>query len=168
MNNQDPILDAAEQLDREQQPMRDLWPDIAARLDERAQPVVAPSRHRPSNWRRPRTWLAAAAVLTAIILAPRGWQQDTLPADVASLDHDYATARADLISVMENRCLTMPATACAPFLNGLAILDRTAEGLSTALAAMPADAPERPTLVANYRSTLDRTRSLHSRAARLR
>ena len=168
MNDHDPILDAAAQLDREQLPARDLWPDIAARLDERERPVVTPSRRRPNTWRRPRTWLAAAAVLTAVILAPRGWQQDAVPADVASLDHDYATARADLISVMENRCLTMPATSCAPFLNGLAILDRTAEGLSTALAAMPADAPERPTLVASYLSTLDRTRSLRSRAARLR
>jgi len=57
MDRPDRIDEALSQLPRSIQPGRDLWPDIAARLE----PGVAPARARP-RW----VWAAAAAVLLVV------------------------------------------------------------------------------------------------------
>ncbi|MEZ4386572.1 MAG: hypothetical protein R3D98_03145 [Candidatus Krumholzibacteriia bacterium] len=163
MTARDPIGDAIGELDREITPRRDLWPGIAGRLDT-ASPASRRSPH-VSGW-----WLAAAAVLV-LTLWPR-LHVDAPPSptggpELTRLDAAYADVRAGLVALVEDRCERLPTTACVPLLDGLAVLDRTVSGLSTALAHLPPDAPQRPALVASYEQTLALARDLSGRVAQL-
>lgn len=162
----DPIQDATARLAREVPPDRDLWPGIAARLDRPEASAPADNVVRPTFRPRQWGWMAAAAVLTLLVLVP-SLRQSEQPTDVAALDRDYATVRDQVMTLVEARCQQLPSRACAPLLDGLATLDRSASGLSTALSALPTDSPERVALLARYRSTLDRAQDLRTRVARL-
>jgi hypothetical protein len=171
MTDRDPILDATRRLARERQPDRDLWPGIAARLQPPAtarsrQAGAVPTRRVP----RAVATLAAAAVIAMVVIIPQYTDpvvRQAEPADVIRLDRAWASARAQLAREVADRCEQLPAVACAPYVTGLATLDRTADGLRTALASLPADADARPLLLERYRATVAEAHDLGARVASL-
>ena len=170
MTARDPLRDALDALPREIEPGRDLWPDIADRLQSETPSVV--------SWRQRlglRNTTATAAVLVAASLAvlivagpdrrPGHGPAQTL--DLTALDADYEQVRTDVLDVLDTRCGTLPSSACEGLRSGLDELDESAGDLREALAAAPADSPESRRLATSYQRTMKQARGLAGYASRL-
>jgi hypothetical protein len=168
MTDRDPLRRHLDKLPRDLVPGRDLWPGIAARLDQ--------PDHQTSAWRR-RLGLgpvsavglvAAASLAVALIAGPE--RQPLAPAtgtvDVTSLSEDYALVRADLLQALDQRC-DHAQVACAGLRSGLRELDRSATDLQQALRDAPAGSQDARRLAARYQRTLEQARGLAGHAARL-
>ncbi len=149
---------AVERLPREVRPARDLWPEIAGRLDER------PRDQSAAGWWR----LAAAVVLmagglfAATNLAPEA-RSPLLPvAAVAEAGSAMAAAHLrqrdgvlhahnDLIAVAAQRRGRLDAVGAAALVAGLADLERATAEIEAALADSPRDRRLRLALAAAYR-----------------
>ena len=158
-------------------PGRDLWPDIAARIEERAPPVG--SATRPAAW----LWQAAAAVvlvagsslLTASLLDRSVLvQQSAVPAvpanaNVASdaavampaafgpagqLDPEYVAARRQLTQVLDQRIAALPPSARAKLEFNLGEMRRAADEINAALAEQPGDPLLEELLLKTYQDEL--------------
>lgn len=158
-------------------PGRDLWPDIAARIEARA-PPVAPTTRRPA-W----LWQAAAAVvlvagsslLTANLLdRTRPVQQSaapvvpvsgvaasgaalTMPAafgPAGQLDPEYLAARSQLIQVLDRRIAALPPSARAKLEFNLGEMRRAADEINAALAEQPGDPLLEELLLKTYQDEL--------------
>ena len=158
-------------------PGRDLWPGIAARIDERAQPVA--STARCATW----PWQAAAAVvlvagsslLTASLLDRSVlMQQSAVPAVPASahaapdaavvmpaafgpagqLDPEYVAARGQLTQVLNQRIAALPTSARAKLEFNLGELRRAADEINAALAEQPGDPLLEELLLKTYQDEL--------------
>lgn len=72
---------ALQQLERNIQPERDLWPDIAARLDEQDNPATAGSTaaNRPVMHRDKPGLLSLASAAALVLVALVAWQLAVLP-----------------------------------------------------------------------------------------
>lgn len=165
------VLAAAATVSNNIQPPRDLWPEIAARLPERA----ARPRTRPSVWRRWVPLAAAALVLIAVTavvssrIVPRPLARamgpDTATGQLAGFtaDREYALAAEDLERVLrEGRSRLAPATVVVIERN-LALIDAAIAEARAALEADPANADLRALLWGAHRQKLD----LLDRATRL-
>ncbi|MDH5271487.1 MAG: hypothetical protein OEY13_00275 [Gammaproteobacteria bacterium] len=176
--------DAAVQLDarlrelpRDVAPGRDLWPDIAARIEARAPPVASTTR-RPA-W----LWQAAAAVvlvagsslLTANLLdRSRPAQQSAVPvvpvngiaaSDAAvamraafgpagQLDPEYLAARDQLTQMLDRRIAALPLSARAKLEFNLGEMRRAADEINAALAEQPGDPLLEELLLKTYQDEL--------------
>ena len=158
-------------------PGRDLWPDIAARIDERAPPVASATR-RPA-W----LWQAAAAVvlvagsslLTANLLdRNRPMQQSAVPAAPANgtaapgavvampaafgpagqLDPGYVAARVQLTQMLDRRIAMLPPAARAKLEFNLGEMRRAADEINAALAEQPGDPLLEELLLKTYQDEL--------------
>lgn len=158
-------------------PGRDLWPDIAARIEARAQPVASTTR-RPA-W----LWQAAAAVvlvagsslLTASLLDRSVlMQQVAVPAvpenahaasDAAvamsaafgpagQLDPEYVAARRQLTQVLDQRIAALPTSARAKLEFNLGEMRRAADEINAALAEQPGDPLLEELLLKTYQDEL--------------
>jgi hypothetical protein len=158
-------------------PGRDLWPDIAARIAERAQPVASTTRH--AAW----LWPAAAAVvlvagsslLTAILLDRSVLvQQSAVPTVPASahaasetavampaafgpsgqLDPEYVAARRQLTQVLDQRIAALPNSARAKLEFNLGEMRRAADEINAALAEQPGDPLLEELLLKTYQDEL--------------
>jgi hypothetical protein len=156
---------------------RDLWPHIAARIDERAKPVA--STTRPPAW----LWQAAAAVvlvagsslLTASLLdRGRPVQQSAVPVAPANahaasgaavampaafgpagqLDPEYVAAREQLTQVLDQRIAALPASARAKLEFNLGEMRRAADEINVALAEQPGDPLLEELLLKTYQDEL--------------
>lgn len=158
------------------EPPRDLWPEIAARLDDRG-----------SASRRPRRWAQAAAVvllvagsslLTARLLdrardggetgpiasvpAIRGIE--AMPAAFgpgAQLGDEYLAARAQLTALLEERLATMPPATRAKLEANLAELRRAAREINQALDEYPGDPLLEQLLLKTYQDELAVLANVH-------
>jgi len=165
------VLKAAAALPTSIAPPRNLWPEIAARLEG-----AAPARNiRRIPWRR---WapLAAAAVLLVAVTATLTYQLARRPVVAAarpappvarpagfSADHDFVVAAEDLERVLrEERDRLSPETV-AVIEQNLALIDAAIAEARAALAADPANADLRALLWGAHRQKLD----LLDRATRL-
>ena len=158
-------------------PGRDLWPDIAARIEERAPPVAATSRR--SAW----LWQVAAAVvlvagsslLTASLLDRNVLvQQSAVPAVQANahaasdaavvmpaafgpagqLDPEYVAARRQLTQVLDQRVAALPTSARAKLEFNLGEMRRAADEINAALAEQPGDPLLEELLLKTYQDEL--------------
>ena len=154
-------------------PGRDLWPDIAARIDERA-PPVAPATRRAA-W----LWQAAAAVvlvagsslLTASLLDRSVLQQQSavppVPANAhatvvmpaafgpaGQLDPEYVATRRQLTQVLDQRVAALPTSARAKLEFNLGEMRRAADEINAALAEQPGDPLLEELLLKTYQDEL--------------
>lgn len=158
-------------------PGRDLWPDVAARIDERVQPVAY--KARPAAW----LWQAAAAVvlvagsslLTASLLDRNVLKQRSavtaVPANAhaasdaavampaafgpaGQLDPEYVAARRQLTQVLNQRIAALPTSARAKLEFNLGEMRRAADEINAALAAQPGDPLLEELLLKTYQDEL--------------
>jgi hypothetical protein len=158
-------------------PGRDLWPDIAARIDERAA-SVASAANRP-GW----LWQAVAALvlvagsslLTASLLdRSRPLQQSAVPATPANasampdsavampavfgpagqLDPEYVAVRLQLTQMLDRRIASLPPSARAKLEFNLGEMRRAADEINAALAAQPGDPLLEELLLKTYQDEL--------------
>jgi hypothetical protein len=158
-------------------PGRDLWPDIAARFDERAT-SVAPATRRSSG-----LWQVAAAVvlvagsslLTASLLdRSPSIQQAAVPADPANggtaseaavvlpaafgpagqLDPEYVAARRLLTRTLDRRIAALSPSARAKLEFNLGEMRRAADEINAALAEQPGDPLLEELLLKTYQDEL--------------
>ena len=154
-------------------PGRDLWPGIAARIEERAQPVAA--RTRLPAW----LWQAAAAVvlvagsslLTASLLDKDVLMQQSavqpvpasahtavaLPAAfglAGQLDPEYVAARSQLTQLLDQRIAALPTSARAKLEFNLGEMRRAADEINAALAEQPGDPLLEELLLKTYQDEL--------------
>jgi hypothetical protein len=158
-------------------PGRDLWPDIAARIEARAPPVASTTR-RPA-W----LWQVAAAVvlvagsslLTAHLLdRGRPVQQSAAPVVAVSgaaasgavlampaafgpagqLDPEYVATRSQLIQLLDGRIAALPPSARAKLEFNLGEMRRAADEINAALAEQPGDPLLEELLLKTYQDEL--------------
>ena len=154
-------------------PGRDLWPDIAARIEEHAQPLAATTR-RPA-W----LWQVAAAVvlvagsslLTASLLDRDVLMQQSavqpvpasahtavaLPAafgPAGQLDPEYVAARGQLTQLLDQRIAALPTSARAKLEFNLGEMRRAADEINAALAEQPGDPLLEELLLKTYQDEL--------------
>ncbi len=178
----DPELDAQldarlRELPSEVEPGRDLWPGIAARLEQADAPLQRVTR-RPA-W----AWQAAAALvlvagsslLTASLLdrSPPAGQSASQPSRAAPdlaqggasvlpaafgptgrLDSEYLVAREQLTRMLEERIAVMPPSARAKLEFNLGEMRRAADEINAALAAQPGDPLLEELLLKTYQDEL--------------
>ena len=158
-------------------PGRDLWPDIAARIEERAQPV--PSTTRGAAWLRQAAaavvLVAGSSLLTASLLDRSVLvQQSAVPAAPASsvaasnaavampaafgpagqLDPEYVAARRQLTQVLDQRIAALPTSARAKLEFNLGEMRRAADEINVALAEQPGDPLLEELLLKTYQDEL--------------
>ncbi len=154
-------------LPRAIEPRRDLWPGIAARLDEERR-----GRRRFDGW----LWPAAAAValaaasslITASLLGGQREQAATVavgamgaarvvPAAFGpahTLDREYVAARRELSSLLQARMERMPPSARQKLEANLAELRRAADEINAALIEQPGDPLLEELLLNTYQDEL--------------
>ncbi|MGL6222002.1 MAG: hypothetical protein ACRC6L_00305 [Steroidobacteraceae bacterium] len=179
----EPQLDAQlRELSLEVEPGRDLWPGIAARLEQQAAVPLQRVTRRPA-W----AWQAAAALvlvagsslLTASLLdrspppgqfagqsasQPSGAAPDlaqggasVLPAafgPTGRLDSEYLVAREQLTRMLDERIASMPPAARAKLEFNLGEMRRAADEINAALAAQPGDPLLEELLLKTYQDEL--------------
>jgi hypothetical protein len=153
------LREAVDGMPRELRPGRDLWPEIAARLDERSAEELG------GGWWR----LAAAVVLMAggllasVVLRPAEQPTGT---EVAAMAREGVPAMAaahmrqrdgvlhahyDLVAVVARRRGGMDEMGAAALAGALVDLERATADIEAALAEDPSDRRLRLTLAAAYR-----------------
>jgi hypothetical protein len=176
--------DAAAQLDArlgelplEVAPGRDLWPDIAARIEERAKPVASAARLPAWAWQAAVAvvLVAGSSLLTASLLDRSvPMQQSAVPAVPANalaasnaavampaafgpagqLDPEYVAARRQLTQVLDQRIAALPTSARAKLEFNLGEMRRAADEINAALAEQPGDPLLEELLLKTYQDEL--------------
>ncbi|HUG99523.1 MAG TPA: hypothetical protein VMQ83_10150 [Gammaproteobacteria bacterium] len=161
-------------------PGRDLWPEIAARIDAGRRRAHRPSRG--ASWWRP--VLAAASVAVVAVLATnlrRGDespQPETVPAGPASpvaatfgpgheLGGGYLAARAGLTDDLERRLEALPPETRETVLENLATIRRATAEINAALGEDPANVLLQHQLLAAYQDELSVLANLQRVTGRL-
>lgn len=159
------LIADARALPREIRPERELWPEIASRLDGSVVRSLTARRQARRRW----IPLAAAAVLlvaASVLLtlqfsAPRTVTPalpptaGVIPASTRAMDADLVQAARDLEQVLvEQRERLAPATI-ATLERNLAIIDQAIAESRAALAADPANRDLRALLLGAHRQKLD-------------
>jgi anti-sigma factor RsiW len=167
------LLAKAEALPKEAEPVRDLWPGIAERIE--AGNVVAADftarRRRPAAvWAAgAAALLVGAAALVAVVLvrgdlrsrvaaapgrpAAAGVMQASL--ELAQARATYATARVQLLAALEARKATLSPATAAVVEKNLKIIDGAVAEMQAALARDPGNREIPALLVAAYQQEID-------------
>ncbi|HRP35541.1 MAG TPA: hypothetical protein PLI48_06620 [Gammaproteobacteria bacterium] len=153
-------------------PARDLWPAIAARLENASQPTPAPPRRRPA-W--PLLALAASVTVAAVLVVnllhrdaplPPGAVPDTAQPTAQhvaptapfgpahELGGDYQAARAGLVDDLEQRLANLDPEARAAVLANLETIRRAVAEINAALGDDPASVLLQNQLLATYQDEL--------------
>jgi hypothetical protein len=158
-------------------PGRDLWPGIAARIEERAPPVAAGSRRTAGLWQVAAAvvLVAGSSLLTASLLDRNVlMQQSAVPAVPANahtasgvavampaafgpagqLDPEYVATRGQLTQLLNQRIAALPPSARAKLEFNLGELRRAADEINAALAEQPGDPLLEELLLKTYQDEL--------------
>jgi hypothetical protein len=154
------LLEQASALPRELSPSRDLWPEVAARLDPRATLRFPLRRAAPSGW-LPAT-LAAAAVLAVAfawlartdrvaddrrqaVAAPSGIARPAghspEPGAMFEAEREYAEATTALLAALEQRRALLAPETLRAVERDLQVIDEALAEIRKALAQDPASGP---------------------------
>jgi Putative zinc-finger len=166
------LLAQAAALSEERLPKRDLWPEIAVRLDGGAL--------GPGLWSRMSTWtgLAAAAAVVALLgvllhgekegprltkgpsPAPRGGTEaqpvssETSP-DLGDAEREYERAVTELMSVVEARRASLPLETQEALKHNLETIDQALTEIRAALAKEPGNTQLNHLLASTHRKKVD-------------
>lgn len=172
------------ELPRSIAPPRDLWPEVASRLEERtpAEAPATPARRGP--WRRwtPRQWAlqAAAAVVFMLLggalassmgVAPSAAPPPDFAASPAAspgfqtMETEYLRAKAALWLVVYSRRDELSPETLETVQRNLVILDKAIWELQEALAVDPGNRQLEGLLLAQHRRGIDLLRRLTERSA---
>ncbi len=158
-------------------PGRDLWPGIAARIEERVQPAAATTRRATWPWQVAAAvvLVAGSSLLTASLLDRSVLvQQSAVPAVPASanaapdaavaipaafgpagqLDPEYVATRGQLTQLLNQRIAALPTSARAKLEFNLGELRRAADEINAALAEQPGDPLLEELLLKTYQDEL--------------
>ncbi len=158
-------------------PGRDLWPDIAARIEERAPPVAATSRRSAWLWQvaAALVLVAGSSLLTASLLDRDVLlQQSAVPVVPANahatsdaavampaafgpagqLDPEYVATRGQLTQLLNQRIAALPTSARAKLEFNLGELRRAADEINAALDEQPGDPLLEELLLKTYQDEL--------------
>jgi hypothetical protein len=158
-------------------PGRDLWPAIAAGIDERVTPLVPARRRTAWLWQAAAALVlvAASSLLTARLLdSRRPVQQAAVPVTPANpmstpdevmampaafgpaghLDPDYLATRRQLTQMLDSRIATLPPAARAKLEFNLGEMRRAADEINAALAEQPGDPLLEELLLKTYQDEL--------------
>lgn len=170
MNEQDPVTRQARALPRSLAPARDLWPDIAARLDD-AEPVTETSTSAaPPSARR---WLPLAAGLLLALSLAFFWLESTtlspapapvaieagpaaapLPAAALLPAAELRQSRLAVAGNLQRRIAGLKPSTRQVVLDNLAIIDRALDDIDAALEASPGADQDARLLLAMYADQL--------------
>jgi hypothetical protein len=177
---QDALERRLKQLPGELPPARDLWPEIAARIEAAAEGGAAPKR---SPWGRG-GWrvaaLAASVALAAVLVArfDRDPPPDTsatpalatAPATFGAgheLGSEYRAARAGLTHDLESRLEALSPEARETVMENLAVIRQAAAEIDAALAKDPGNGLLQQLLLAAYQDELSVLANMQRVTARL-
>ncbi len=158
-------------------PGRDLWPDIAARIDERVLQAAPATRRSAVLWQAAAALLlvAGSSLLTASLLdrevlvqqsaAPVTPTNTTPAADGAvamqaafgpagHLDPEYVAARRQLTEMLDRRIAMLPPSARAKLEFNLGEMRRAADEINAALTEQPGDPLLEELLLKTYQDEL--------------
>ena len=148
---------AVEQLPRKLQPQRDLWPEIASRLERR------PTRQTAAGWWRlaAAMLLVAGGLLAALVLRPVSPAGPVVAAEEPGAPRMAAAhlrqrdgvlhAHNDLVEVVARQRARLDVPGAAAMSAGVAELERATADIEAALADHPGDRRLRLALAAAYR-----------------
>ena len=167
---EDPLLAKAAELPRDVAPARDLWPGIAARLDEQEKAAA-----RPFRW----PLALAAGILVASISALLTWSLTrapegpapatqtaqaalSAPTDVVPVDYGPNSglaakdldARDELLRQFRGKFASLRPETRAAIAQNLAIMQKAADDIDAALAKDPASGMLKGMLVGTYKQEL--------------
>jgi hypothetical protein len=165
------------ELPHEVPPGRDLWPDIAARIDQREAPAVAARRGSDWLWQAVAglVLVAGSSLLTASLLdRERVAQQAAAPVAPANtvpapdgtvaipaafgpaghLDPEYLAARGQLTRMLDRRIAALPPSARAKLEFNLGEMRRAADEINAALTEQPGDQLLEELLLKTYQDEL--------------
>lgn len=146
----DPLIGQARTLPKDIAPERDLWPGIAARLDERAPNDARSAEIQPHRWRRPLA--LAASLLLATILGfwtgngadegrPASTVQAVAPAGPRAAVLTSADAlqqtRRELAASVRARLETLPPDTREVVATNLAAINKAMDEIDAALKTAP-------------------------------
>jgi len=163
------LLAQAAALSEERLPRRDLWPEIAVRLDGGAL--------GPALWSRVSTWTSvAAAAAVVVVLGVLLRQPDIRRAEpgggatgggiakpvsnspeaaLADVEDNYARATAELMAVIEARRASLPPETQAALKRNLETIDQALQEIRAALAQEPGNAQLNHLLASTHRKKVD-------------
>jgi hypothetical protein len=151
------VVALAAALPRQQQPGRDLWPDIADQIARRRRFALLSSAGRPRLW-----WAAglaaAAALLVAVWVVPRGQSEGPTVAGPAphprtvaqpaslgaalepfrEAESEYQRATAELMAALDTRRASLSPETSAAIDENLRVIDKALAEIRAALASDPA------------------------------
>lgn len=163
------LLAQAAALSEERLPRRDLWPEIAVRLDGGAL--------GPGLWSRGSTWTSLAAAATVVVILGvvlrgpdrhrsepgaggqgRGVVQPVSASPEAGLgeaEGEYARATAELMAVIEARRDSLPPETQAALTRNLETIDQALQEIRAALAKEPGNPQLNHLLASTHRKKVD-------------
>lgn len=162
------LRDGAGALPGEIPPAHDLWPGIAARLDDAAdtRPAAARPRFDPASLRRPRRALALAAVLALAIVTPRLMDRAGGAADPGEeLGDGYALLQEASQAALDGVGEELATADRAELDDGFAAIEAAIGETRRALRQTRRDPALTPGLAAGYHRKLDLLQRLVSRVA---
>jgi len=152
MSGKEPWEDGLQELPREIEPARDLWPGIARRIGETVQgtgPAAGASARSRWNWRSWPVELVAAAAAVVVFVAGWGVARLSVPGEQSppgavaadashrELDAEYEAAAKRVLETLDSSGVD-PQTA-AQLRADLAVLDDAVQGIRGALEERPSD-----------------------------
>jgi hypothetical protein len=153
-------------LPRELPPARDLWPEIAARIEAEGESRPVPAR---AAWRvvgvslfgrdAPRETPSGPVFATAPAISTFGAGHD--------LGHEYRAARAGLTQDLEGRLEALSPEARETVIQNLALIRRAAAEIDAALAADPGNGLLQHQLLSAYQDELSVLANMQRVTARL-
>jgi hypothetical protein len=163
------LLAQAAALSEERLPRRDLWPEIAVRLDGGAL--------GPALWSRASTWASLAAAAAVVVVLGvllrrsegpgsgpsaggpgRGIVQPVSASPEAGLgdaEREYARATAELMAVIEARRDSLPPETQAALTRNLETIDQALQEIRAALAKEPGNTQLNHLLASTHRKKVD-------------
>jgi hypothetical protein len=176
-DQQDALERRLKRLPGELPPARDLWPEIAARIEAGAVPEQSPAGR--GGWRV--AALAASVALVAVLVASflgRDPPPDTSVTPVLAaapatfgagheLGSEYRAARAGLTHDLESRLETLSPEARETVMENLAVIRQAAAEIDAALAQDPGNGLLQQLLLAAYQDELSVLANMQRVTARL-
>jgi len=175
MGTEERKLSSLSELPQSLTPPRDLWPQIATRLEARGSSTARPRRI-------PAQWLAAAAMVASVAIgvwigrdllpssggaAPPSVARSAAPTEASAVeaayvsDPRYVRQRAELLASMQARLAAMPEPARAKVAASLAAIENAKKDLEAALGKDPSNALLQELLINTYQDEMRVLTDLH-------